>query len=768
MIPLLRSLLAAITAVPVAIALVPVLLSSTLVARLRRLRANSSPPIPSSRDCCSIIILNWNGRPLLAEHLPSVLEAVERDGQPHQILVVDNGSTDGSPQWLRTHFPTVDILELPSNRGFGQGNNAGVAAAHYETVVLLNNDMRVEPDFLRPLLQALTGDVFAAASQIFFQETSRRREESGKTFARWRGWRLELGHGPIEAGDVARGTSSVFWAGGGASAYDRAKFLALGGFDPLYWPAYAEDTDLSFRAWKRGWPSVLAAASVVHHRHRSTSAKLFDSQQQLNLLLERHLILFGWACLESPRYLLPFLLDLPARLAAVALRGPGAGRLLFGLLRSLGAVVARRTARPRPVLSERRIFARANSLLEYLCAYVPVASRHAERLNLLFVCAYVPCLWRHGGAGRVFNLIQRLAKRHRVTLITFLENEDDHQFLPELESFCHKVIAVPRRARFRFEWFAYEPFAEFDQFEMHDAVRQAVEEQDFDVAHLEYTQMGVYSRWCRRSITFLSEIEVNYAAARTRHRYTSGWWQRIKSRYDWMQTFNRELALCRLVDHVVCVNETDADYLRGYLDARKIHVIETGVDTNYFRPGQNGIEDPYRILFVGAYRHDPNIDAMLYFCRDIFPEIRRQDPEAQMWIVGSSPPPAIVNLGKLPGVRVAGFVENLADAYQRCAVMVVPLRTGVGIRGKILEAWASGRPVVATPLAAAGLDALHGENIIIAEDPGAFASWTVALLRNATARRRLGLQARQTAEQQYDWEALTARLERLYREAQPE
>ena len=108
---------------------------------------------PPKSGLASIVVLNWNGKDLLAQGLPSILEAVRVDGRPHEVLVVDNGSTDGSLEFLKECFPEVRILALKENLGFAQGNNAGVRAAQNDIVVLLNNDMVVDPGFLGPLLR---------------------------------------------------------------------------------------------------------------------------------------------------------------------------------------------------------------------------------------------------------------------------------------------------------------------------------------------------------------------------------------------------------------------------------------------------------------------------------------------------------------------------------------------------------------------------------------------------------------------------------------
>ena len=191
---------------------------------------------------------------------------------PYEVIVVDNGSRDDSVEFLREEFPEVRVVSLDRNYHFAHGSNVGVGAAKNDVVVLLNNDMFVDPGFLRPLLDGFTDErVFAVSSQIFFQDRERRREETGKTGGEWQRGTLELFHGEITAGDLQRKTVPVLWAGGGSCAVDRHKFQALGGFDKLYYPFYLEDTDLSWEAWRRGWTVWMAPASTVIHKHRGTT-----------------------------------------------------------------------------------------------------------------------------------------------------------------------------------------------------------------------------------------------------------------------------------------------------------------------------------------------------------------------------------------------------------------------------------------------------------------------------------------------------------------
>ncbi len=161
-----------------------------------RLFGRVRPPVNRRPDnsAASAVIPNWNGRDLLEKYLPPLIEAMA--GNPrNEIVVVDNGSADGSAEYVRNTFPTVRLVELPVNLGFGGGSNTGFEAARNDIVILLNSDMRVDRNFLQPLLDAFTDEsVFAVSSQIFFTDPAKKREETGLTQGWWSNGFLRIRH----------------------------------------------------------------------------------------------------------------------------------------------------------------------------------------------------------------------------------------------------------------------------------------------------------------------------------------------------------------------------------------------------------------------------------------------------------------------------------------------------------------------------------------------------------------------------------------------
>jgi GT2 family glycosyltransferase len=262
---------------------------------------------PPQTGSVTILILSWDGRPLLEEFLPSVVEAAGN----HEVMVVDNGSHDGSVEFLKARFPGVRVLQLDRNYGYSEGNNRGMKHVTTDLVVLLNNDMAVDPGFLDPLLKPFSDpDVFAVASQIAMADKSRSLLETGKTRARFESGLFYLWHDPIAPQEELLDVLPVFWAGGGACAIDRRKFEMLGGFDALYQPFYVEDTDLSYQAWKRGWRALLAPASRVIHKHRGTTSPRFG-ELFVNNTTRRNHYLFVWKNVTDLGMLLEHITALP-------------------------------------------------------------------------------------------------------------------------------------------------------------------------------------------------------------------------------------------------------------------------------------------------------------------------------------------------------------------------------------------------------------------------------------------------------------------------
>ncbi len=244
----------------------------------------------------TIIIINHNGRDLLAKSVPSALAAARTGG--HIVAVADDGSTDDSIEFLCRSLPEVRVLALPK-RGFGATCNAGIEAAETEIVLLLNNDVIVTPDFLAPLLDDLANpDVFAVGCKFLNPDGSLTHALGNRTAGRWQGELLYIHHETRP--ELLQRTCPQLYANGGGMAFRRDMWLALGGFDPLYHPFYWEDVDIGYRAWGRGWKVLYEPVSVVYHDQGSTMARV-HRPAHIELMSAKNAVLFTWKNLLDAR-----------------------------------------------------------------------------------------------------------------------------------------------------------------------------------------------------------------------------------------------------------------------------------------------------------------------------------------------------------------------------------------------------------------------------------------------------------------------------------
>jgi len=263
----------------------------------------------------SVVIPNFNGRFLLEKNLPAVVRACESWSKTGwEIIVVDDASTDDSVGFLQKEFPTIKIIKHASNRRFAQSCNSGVASAQGEIIILLNHDVSPDKNFVTPLLKHFADRrVFAVGC---LEKDPLTGIASGRGIMAFkRGlvvhWRAE---------DQNQPTSS--WVSGGSAAFDRAKWVEIGGMDTLFRPAYEEDRDICYVAQKHDWKILFEPKSLVHHHH-GTSNRLVFGVNKVKIMSFKNQFLFVWKNITDLRYLLLHLFWLPYHLTVTNLRTGG-------------------------------------------------------------------------------------------------------------------------------------------------------------------------------------------------------------------------------------------------------------------------------------------------------------------------------------------------------------------------------------------------------------------------------------------------------------
>jgi GT2 family glycosyltransferase len=255
----------------------------------------------------SIVIPNYNGEQLMRDNLPSVIDALTLWGGEYELVVVDDCSTDGSREFL-AGLPQVRVISNPVNMGFSRSCNAGMMPVKYPICLCLNNDVKVEPGFIEPLLRHFSDpSVFAVTPNILVEREGRNQGIVaglyGKGFIK----------GAFGAIDERGGERENLYAIGACVAYDMEKFMALGGFSEIYTPYLFEDVDISYRAWKRGWRSIYEPGGTVHHYSSASIGR--TKKRHKRRIYFRNRFLFHWINLTDTPFIARNIFHTTLRLA---------------------------------------------------------------------------------------------------------------------------------------------------------------------------------------------------------------------------------------------------------------------------------------------------------------------------------------------------------------------------------------------------------------------------------------------------------------------
>jgi GT2 family glycosyltransferase/glycosyltransferase involved in cell wall biosynthesis len=722
---------------------------------------------PRPKGAVSVVIPNWNGKELLEKYLPSVIEALA--GNPdNEIIVVDNGSTDGSAEFLRAAHPSVRVLALPRNLGFGGGSNEGFREARNGIVVLLNSDMRVAPDFLAPLVKAF-GDpgVFAVACQIFFSDPDKVREETGLTQGWWQDGSLRVRHRIDPAIDDL---FPCFYGGGGSCAFDRGKFLELGGFDPLLRPFYLEDTDLGYLAWKRGWKVLYQPRSIVYHEHRGTIGKRFR-EDQIQAVLKKNYLLFSWKNIHEWRRLASHFFFAWAGAILSVLFGDAPGRPnLAALGRAFRQLpeAARSRWRALGLRSVSDTEALRRPLGGYYRDRFAVLEPAPARPRVLFVSPYPICPPVHGGGVFMYQTLRELARLtevHVVELLDLVEQEKDNQ---QLRDFCASAEWIIRPTGMPKGMGSLLPRAvrEFANDDVEWLIHRQLYRQRIDVLQLEYLPMAQYRGRYRRLASVLFEHDIYFQSIGRGLGHMAGIIDEVKARFEYLRALRYELRALPGCDQIQVCTPQNRDYLLSFLPdlaGRLRDGLRAGIDTARYEFRPCGRE-PLTMLFVGSFRHDPNRVAVDWFVRGVLPLILQREPGARLVIAGSEPPPPHIYGGSSASLEMLGYVDDVREPLARYALFVCPILSGSGVRVKLLEAYAAGIPVVSTYVGAEGLAGKDGEFCALADDPAAFAERVLALFQNPQEAAAMAARARAEVVANWDMAAITGKLAQSFRQ----
>lgn len=706
-------------------------------------------PMPAGN---SVVIPSRNGKDLLARLLPEVVRQIGDIGG--EIIVVDNGSDDGTAEWLQEVYSGVLVERSAAPLSFARAVNAGIRRARFSHTCLVNNDMVIEPRFFFELREAFdrVPELFCATAQIFFP-AGVRREETGKAVMPVVSQRKAIDF-PVrcELPLAGEDLSYVLYGSGGCSLFATSKLRALGGLDQIYEPAYVEDLDLGVRAWQQGWPSVFVAGARVLHMHRTTTSRYY-SGPELELALELNYLRFLARTIANPRTFRRMWRDGIHRLNLLASKqepNVAAAKAISQAWRSPGWV----ERRPAAVLDDEEILAIGSGAV----AVYPGRAPRGQPV-VLIASPYLAFPLSHGGAVRMFNLMRRAAADFDQVFVAFVDA--GRPAPPELLEICVEVITVARSGTHLLPSTGRpDTVEEFDSPVFHAALRQTVRKWNPAIAQLEFTQMAQYSEDCAPAKTILVEHDVTFDLYQQLLAQGDDW--ELKRQLTRWVRFEKD-AWTR-VERVVAMSDKDRELVGGNAAA-----LPNGVDLERFRA--TGTEpDSRRVLFIGSFGHLPNVLAVEFFLREVWPDLQKSGATFHI-IAGSRHQYFLdhyqdrvrIDLEQ-PGIEVEDFVADVRPAYERAMVVVAPLLASAGTNIKIMEAMAMGKAIVSTTAGINGLDLDVGRDVVVANGGTEMARAIQELLDDPARRRVLEKQARATVERRFDWDIVASQQRQLYEE----
>jgi len=384
--------------------------------------------------------------------------------------------------------------------------------------------------------------------------------------------------------------------------------------------------------------------------------------------------------------------------------------------------------------------------------------------DLLLLIHRIPYPPNKGDKIRSYHLLKHLARHYRVHLATFVDDRDDWQYVPHVEALCassHFAGMKPLVARVRslqalvknrslsLEYYRDASLARW--------VDETVAKHRIERVLVFSSAMAQYAdpyRSARRVVDFCDVDSDKWRQYADQKSWPMNWLYRYEAR----QLLAYERRVAREYDASLFVSAPEAELFRQLApeSTAKIGHFNNGVDTDYFSPDQPHA-DPYpagerALVFTGAMDYWPNVDAVQWFAAEVFPTLRERCANLKFYIVGARPAPAVQELAKLPGVVVTGTVPDVRPYIAHAAVSVAPLRIARGIQNKVLEAMAMATPVVVSPQALEGIDAVPGSELVLAEDAAAFVDAVSTLLAGQdSAAAAIGAAARAKVQRRYSW-----------------
>lgn len=385
---------------------------------------------------------------------------------------------------------------------------------------------------------------------------------------------------------------------------------------------------------------------------------------------------------------------------------------------------------------------------------------------------YLPYPLLSGGQIRTYNLLKKLAKKHEITLFALIKNQEEKQYIPELEKFCKKVKVFQRSEKpFTIKnilkaLFSTYPFLVIRNYvpETIDAIKDELSKEKYDLLHAETFYMMPHLP--ENNIpTIMVEQTIEYLGyesyAKKAHPLL-----KLLLETDIKKIRKWERHYWKACDKLIVMSDDDKKFISKQIkDENKIDVVANGVDSAWFEEIPRKLQKNPTILSVGTFNWLPNIEAVDFLVQKIWPYIKKLSPISKLWIVGNAPTKKVISYGEQdPQIDVLGRIPDIRTAFKEAHVLLAPVFSGKGTRYKILEAMASGTPVVASKIAVEGLDIEHGKHVLVSNSAQDLAKFTIQLTQDKKLWDKLSINGKKFVTENFDWKEISKKLDMIYKE----
>jgi polysaccharide biosynthesis protein PslH len=388
---------------------------------------------------------------------------------------------------------------------------------------------------------------------------------------------------------------------------------------------------------------------------------------------------------------------------------------------------------------------------------------------------------RFGAHARMHGLMTQLARRHELTAAMLVDDEfDADECRRAMQLYCREVVLIPNplgQEGLSKRLQQVRSLASTQSFErlrvtvpaLQQSLDRVLRATRFDIVNVEFPYLRHYNlRQAppgeRVPPLVVDSHEIAYDLARQFALTGGNLSRRFYAGANWRKLQREELEAYGDADGVYLCSTADERRLLSQAPGARTAVIPNAADVEYYQPRPTDPPpDGRTVVYFGLLSTVPNIDGVVHFVRDIWPRIAEAIPDARCKIIGGRPPPSLLALAG-PRVELTGFVPDLRPHLAAAAAVVVPLRLGGGTRLKIVEAMAMGKAIVSTTLGAEGIEAVPGRDILIEDEPAAFADAVYRLLAEPGLAARIGQSARRLAVERYAWSGAAQALEDFYRQ----